>query len=200
MPTDAQRRITEAARRCFAARGFAATTVADIEREAGFQPRTGGVYRHIGSKQAMLEAVIAAELAANAEAIVETPDPPPGADLRDVLTDVARRGLDQLDRQAELMRILFRDLDRFPDLLAQVRTHLTDATYRDLADRFDAAQAAGLLPPMDVEAVTVIAIGAVVDFKVKQHLLGFVPLDLPEDRLVAAWVDLLATYLERTHP
>lgn len=197
MESEARRRIIRAARRCFAEKGFAGTTVADIEREAGYQPRTGGIYRHIGSKRGLLEAVIAEELAANAGATVDVPDPPPDADLRAVLEQVARRGLTQLDRQADLMRILFRDLDQFPDLLDQVRNRLTDATYRDFADRLGQAQGAGLLPPMDVEAITAIAIGAIVDYKIKEHLVGHVPLDLSEERLIAAWVDLLATYLER---
>lgn len=189
-------RIVSAARSCFAARGFAGTTIADIEAAAGYTPRSGGVYRHIRSKEAMLEAVIDAELEANRTAIVEVPDPPPDADPATVLEQVVRRGLGQLDTQAELMRILFADLDQFPALLAKVRDGLTDVTYRDFADRLAAAHSAGLIPALDFEATAVLAIGPVVDFKIKQHVLGFTPLDLDEDRLVAAWVHLFSTVFE----
>lgn len=186
-------RILIAARTCFAAKGFAGTTVADIEAAAGYQPRTGGVYRHFPSKEAILEAVIDAELADNDAAIIAVPQPPPGTDPVAVLESVVRRGLAQLDRQSELMRIVFRDLDRFPGLLAKVRAGLTDRTYRDFADRLRAAHAAGALPALDFEAVAVLAIGPVVDFKLKQHVLGFTPMGLDEDRLAAAWVHLFAT-------
>lgn len=186
-------RIVAAARSCFAAKGFARTTVADIEAAAGYQPRTGGVYRHFRSKEAILRAVIDAELAANDAAIIAVPQPAPDADPLAVLESVVRRGMAQLDRQAELMRIVFRDLDQFPDLVDRLRAGLTDRTYRDFADRLRAAHAAGAIPVLDFEATALLAIGPVVDFKLKQHLLGFTPLGIDEDRLAAAWVHQFAT-------
>lgn len=185
-------RIVAAARSCFAAKGFAGTTIADIESAAGYTPRSGGVYRHFRSKAAMLEAVIDAELEANRTSVIETPDPPPDAAPADVLEQVVRRGLSRLDDQADLMRILFADLDQFPHLLEKVRAGLTDATYRDFANRLAAAHSIGLIPDLDFEAVAVLAIGPVVDFKIKQHLLGFTPLDLEEERLVRAWVHMFS--------
>ena len=185
-------RIITAAKSCFAERGFAGTTIAEIEAAAGYAPRTGGVYRHFPSKIAMLEAVIDAELASNSGAIIQVPAPPDGADPIEVLEEVVRRGLDQLDRQADLMRIVFRDLDQFEDLMAKVRSGLTDATYRDFADRLAAAHRAGVIPELDFEATAILAIGPVVDFKIKQHLLGYTPLNIDEERLVHAWVRLFA--------
>lgn len=198
MPTEAELRIVVAARRCFAAKGYAGTTIAEIEEAAGYRPRTGGVYRHFASKRAMLDAVIASELAANAEAITDQPDPAPGVGLRQVLERVVRLGLAQLDRQAELMRIVFRDLDQFPDLMAQVRDGLTDATRRDLAGRLAKAESLGLVPHGDHEAFAVICVGAVFDYGAKEHLLGLVSLDVDRDRFAATWVDVMATYLERS--
>ena len=96
------------------------------------------------------------------------------------------------------MRILFRDLPAFPELVETVRVGLTDEVYRAFADRVAAGQAAGVVDPrLDAEALAVLAIGPLVDRKVKQHLLGFAPLDVDDERLVAAWVDLFATYLDR---
>ncbi len=183
-------RILDAARVCFARKGYAGTTIADIELAAGYTPRAGGVYRHFESKEAILEAVIDRELAANERAILHVEAPPDTADLRVVLAQVVRRGLAQLDAQADLISIVFRDLDQFPVLLERVRRGLTDATYRDFADRLALAYAAGRIRAMDFEAIALLAIGPVVDFKIKQHLLGYTPLDLDEDRLVTAWVDV----------
>lgn len=192
-PTD---RILTAARGCFAAKGFAGTTIADIEAAAGYTPRSGGIYRHFSSKVAVLEAVIDQELAANAREIVEVPAADLAADdPAELLEGVIRRGLAQLDRQADLMRIVFRDLDQFEHLMAKVRSGLTDATYRDFAERLAAAHEAGAIPLFDFEALSVLAIGPVVDFKVKQHLLGYTPLDLDEERLVQAWVLLFTTVM-----
>lgn len=87
----------------------------------------------------------------------------------------------------------FRDLDRFPDLLAKVRAGLTDATYRDFADRLAGAHAGGAIPAVDFEATAVLAIGPVVDYKIKQHLLGYTPLGLDEQRFVTAWTDQFLT-------
>lgn len=139
-----------------------------------------------------MEAVIDRELASNERAILEVEAPAVTADPRVLLAQVARRGLAQLDAQAEFISIVFRDLDQFPVLLERVRRGLTDATYRDFADRLEVAHAAGRIPAMDFEAVALLAIGPVVDFKMKQHLLGYTPLDLNEDRLVAAWVETFA--------
>jgi AcrR family transcriptional regulator len=188
-------RIVAAGRACFAAKGFAGTTIAEIEEAAGYAPRTGGVYRHFRSKVEILEAVIDSELADNAKAITGIPDPPDDGTAGPVeqLEAAVRRGLAQLDRQAELIRIVFRDLDRFDDLLAKVREGLIDATYRDFADRLVAAGIPQSRPDIDVEAVAVLAIGPVVDFKVKQHLLGGTPLGLEEERFVHAWAHLFAT-------
>jgi AcrR family transcriptional regulator len=183
-------RILAAARSCFAAKGFAGTTIADIETAAGYSPRAGGMYRHFKSKKAILEAVIDAELASN-RAMLEPGETETGSSPvtpPEVLERVVRRGLAQLDRQADLMRIVFRDLDQFPDLLARFRAGLTNETYRDFADRLALAHLAGRIPALDFEAVAVLAIGPVVDFKIKQHMLGFTPLDLSEERFVQAWV------------
>ena len=185
-------RIVTAAKSCFAAKGFAGTTVADIEAAAGYAPRTGGIYRHFPSKLSILEAVIDAELAANTSAIIDVSEPSSGADPIAVLEHVVRRGLGQLDHQADLMRIVFRDLDQFEDLMAKVHSGLTDATYRDFADRLAAAHHGGVIPALDFEATAILAIGPVVDFKVKQHLLGYTPLDIDEERLVHAWVQMFA--------
>ena len=194
-------RILSAAKHCFAAKGYAGTTIADIETAAGYTPRSGGIYRHFPSKVAVLEAVIDAELAANAREILDVPASDPAVtDPAQVLEQVIRRGLAQLDRQADLMRIVFRDLVQFEHLLAKVRVGLTDATYRDFADRLAAAHKAGAIPELDFEAVAVLAIGPVVDFKIKQHLLGYTPLDLGQERLVHAWVHLFTTLLIGPQP
>jgi AcrR family transcriptional regulator len=181
-------RIVRAASRCFASKGYAGTTITDIELDAGYSPRAGGIYRHFPSKRAILEAVIDAAVAGNEAMIDEmrssaapssvTMPPEHIAEL------IVRRALAELDRQAELFLIVFRDLDQFPDLLAKVRDGLANATI---------ALARGLAasnPALDAEALAVVAVGPTIDFKIKQHMLGFTPLGISEERFIAAWVKI----------
>ncbi|GAB4931234.1 hypothetical protein MAHJHV33_48350 [Mycobacterium avium subsp. hominissuis] len=41
-----------------AAKGYAATSVADIQRESGLAPGSGALYKHFGSKRELLEAAV----------------------------------------------------------------------------------------------------------------------------------------------
>jgi AcrR family transcriptional regulator len=56
--TDTKERILGAAIALFAAKGYAATTVAEIEAAVGLSPGSGGLYRHFPSKEALLDAVL----------------------------------------------------------------------------------------------------------------------------------------------
>lgn len=49
-------RLLSAALRLFAAKRYAATSVADIQRESGLAPGSGALYKHFGSKRELLEA------------------------------------------------------------------------------------------------------------------------------------------------
>jgi len=185
-PGDPKDRILRAAMACFAEKGYAATSMADIEAAAGFVPRTGGTYRHFRSKQAILEAAIDAELTRNDEALA----PPPAT-----LDGAARSGLAQLDEQRALMRVLFRDLDRFPELLARVADRLIQAPYRLVAER-----TAAVAPTADAEAIAAIMIGALVNYKVIETMVGERPAGISEDRLVAAWARLYQLAIEDGAP
>jgi AcrR family transcriptional regulator len=184
-------RIVAAASRCFATKGYAGTTIADIEEAAGYSPRAGGMYRHFASKHAILEAVIDAAVADNEavfNAIEAPPEPHTPARIAEFLV---RNGLAQLDRQAELMNIVFRDLDQFPHLLARVRGGLANATVM-LARLIESLSD----EPIDADAIAAVAVGPTIEFKIKQHMLGFTPLDISEERFVAAWVKAFTPFFE----
>ena len=52
-------RLLGEALKLFAARGYAATSVADIQKAAGLAPGSGALYKHFASKRALLEAAVA---------------------------------------------------------------------------------------------------------------------------------------------
>ena len=188
-------RIVAAASHCFATKGYAGTTIADIEREAGYSPRAGGIYRHFASKKALLEAVIDLAVAENDAFFATTEVPSQPLTAEQAAEFVVRNGLSQLDRQAELMNIVFRDLDQFPHLLATVRDGLASATV--LLARLLESLSPG---PIDAEALAAVAVGPTIDFKIKQHMLGFTPLDISEERFVAAWVTAFAPLFAGINP
>lgn len=181
MNADRRRLIIDAAMQCFGDKGYAATTMSDIEHAAGLVPRTGGTYRHFASKQAILEAAIDAELDVNDDVLAPTPTSLEGA---------ARDGLAQLERQRNLTRVLFRDLDRFPELLTKVVERLIRGPYRLVAERTEA-----VAPSADGDAVAAIMVGALVNYKVIESMLGERPGGIDDDRLVAAWAHIYGLIL-----
>ena len=191
--TAAAQRVVDAAMELFGRQGYAATSVADIERAAGLTPRASGMYRHFRSKREVLEAGIEDQLV-SLEALHRLGSAPAaGFTLSERLTVLARVGLAQLDHQAPLIRILYRDLDAFPDLLDAVKERLIRAGYRDFARRLGAEVEAGHVPDrgLDLDAVAAVAIGAVVNYGVFLAMLGEPPAGVDEDAFVAAWVAMV---------
>lgn len=181
---DGPTRITAAALRCFARNGFAGTSLADIEAEAGFSVGAGSTYRYFPSKQAMLEAAVAQALD-RADALSEaTPES---------LEEAGRMALASMDDIRDLTRIVLRDLDHFPDLLMPVVDRLLDGPVRAVGAQMEAAA-----PGIDGEAMATLLVGALVNVKVIETLGGQRPGAIDEGRLVAAWAHLYRLALE--HP
>lgn len=182
MAADRRQQIIDAAMQLFGDKGYKATTMADIEAAAGLVPRTGGTYRHFSSKQAILEAAIDDELSLNDEALAPVPSS---------LEDAARDGLAQLDRQRNLTRVLLRDLDQFPALLAKVVDRLIRGPYQLVAER-----TAAVAPDVDSEAIAAIMVGALVNYKLIEAMVDERPGGVDEARLVDAWAHVYGLILK----
>lgn len=179
MTDDPKERILRAAMRCFADKGFTATTMADIELAAGFQPRTGGTYRHFRSKYAILDAALDGELRARDEAAAAAAAA--SSEAGSVL-ETARAALRTLDDQRDLMKVLFRDLDAFPELFERMSERLIQSTYRETADRI-----ASMSPGADAEAIAAVTVGSLVNFKIIEAFTGRTPNDVDDERFAQAW-------------
>ena len=175
MSDDPKERILRAAMRCFADKGYAATTMADIESAAGFQPRTGGTYRHFKSKYAILDAALDRELGSRAAATASW-------ETAGSVVETARAALRTLDGQRDLMKVLFRDLDAFPELFERMSERLIQSTYRETADRI-----AAMSPGTDAEAIAAVTVGSLVNFKIIQAFTGRTPNDVDDERFAEAW-------------
>src|SRR3954471_219962 len=133
MPADTRGRVTDEAVKLFSRKGFADTSVAEIERAAGLKPGAGGLYAHFDSKAELLKAAIERS-AAITELGYSLHAALPLGDLRSELTVMARGSFVLFDASEDWIRMALKDGDRFPELFAEARTQLSDRAYRFLAD------------------------------------------------------------------
>jgi AcrR family transcriptional regulator len=188
-------RIISEAIALFAARGFRGTTVGDIEAAAGLSPRSGGLYKHFKSKEEVLEAVIERR-ASEIEAIRPALEMLPLGDLRAELTLVGRWAFAELKAEQELMRIVQKDGDQFPELVAEVHERIIDRGEAQaveliarLADQFD-------LNVGDPRALAMVALESLVGYRVEARMFGVSPAGRHEDEFIEAGVDVWATYVD----
>jgi AcrR family transcriptional regulator len=182
---DSKARVLDAALKCFASKGYTATTIADIETAAGLKPGGGGTYRHFESKRAILEAVIDGAVGQDDETLA-----PLGVSLR----GAARHTLSGLDRQRDLLELVRRDLDQFPELQAKVLARLVKGPYRIVADRITQ-----LAPQADGEAIAALMLGALINFHAMESTPAAAELQLvSRDRIIDAWAFLFRRVIDST--
>jgi AcrR family transcriptional regulator len=188
-------RIVSAAIELFAQRGYRATTVGDIEGAAGLTPRSGGLYKHFGSKKEVLEAALDRYVSAF-EAMRSVMDLMPLGDLRAELTLLARWTLQELAKEYDFCRILERESQEFPELLRRMKEVVVRGAYRQAAEFARRRLADVGLQEQDCEAIAAIALGALVNYRAEQGLFGEAPAGVDEERLVKTWVDLLLAFVQ----
>lgn len=174
----------------FAAKGFRATTIGDIEAAAGLSPRRGGLYRHFSSKEAVFEACLDRWIAdvtgfpSTVEALL------PLADLRSELTVIARGSLQLLARQRDLFRFLSRDAADFPHLVARVHDELVSVGYRQLEAWLRSRLRGAGAPTADAAALAAVALASLAHYRQDEAIYGAPPGDVPEAAYVKAWVEV----------
>ena len=181
-------RIVDAALRLFAQRGYRGTTVGDIEQAAGLTPRAGGLYRHFPSKRHVLEAALERHVAEN-QAILSAMELMPLGDLRAEILLLGRWTLQHLARQSPLLRILLRDGDAFPELLAAYHERVVGPSHREAAAWLRRKVREEGLPEPDCAALAAAAISALVGYHMDRLVFGRPPGDVEEERYLNTWAD-----------
>lgn len=105
-PAPGARRIESAARRLFAARGFAGTSMADIAAAAGVSKAT--VFHHYRTKQALYEALVSEALTGFREQLIPLLDPV--HDLRGSLQEFAAAHVARLTGMQATTRLIAREM------------------------------------------------------------------------------------------
>jgi len=188
-------RIIAEAMRLFAQRGYRGTSIADLEDAAGLSPGSGSLYTHFRSKEEVLAAAVE-QTALLADTGYAAFDLLPLGDLRAELTLIGRGSLLVMDTCADLIRVIDKESDQFPGILADARARIFDRAYSWFSQLLRTKAKDGEIVDVDFEAVAAIWLGALKDYWGAKTILGDPPAGLDDDRFIAAWVDTLMTVLE----
>lgn len=197
MITPTRDRIVAAALRLFAERGYHGTSVGEIEAAAGLSPRSGALYKHFPSKRAVLEAALDQRMQAYAEADTLLALVPFG-DLRAELTVLARYTLEQISGQQQILRVLMKEGERFPELRDEFHDRLVQGGWDRVLRWWHARCEHHGVPEGDPEADMVALFGPLILHPLMLTLFARSPAGVDEDRLISAWVELALDWL-RAH-
>jgi AcrR family transcriptional regulator len=194
--TSTSERILDAAMALFAERGYAGTSVGDIERAAGLAPRSGALYQHFKGKDDVLEKAIERQLETMDE-LGSVLDMLPLGDLRAELTLMARWNLASLDRRAPLIRFTYREGDRLPEKLRrELYARLVERPYSQVVSWLRGrVNEAGIEEP-DLHALALIIVEPMASYRSIQLLFGTVPGKVDDERFIDTWVDVCMAYAQ----
>jgi AcrR family transcriptional regulator len=190
-------RILDAAMPLFAERGYQGTTVGDIEQAAGLAPRSGALYQHFEGKEEVLRACVERQVE-ELDRMQTAVEMLPLGDLRAELTLIGRWNLADLKRRQPLYRFLWKEGERFPDLRDAVGHALTERPLRRVAQWLRTQSAEAGLPEPDGEALALVIVQSMASYRGLETLYGRPPLDVDEERFLAAWVDMCVALVEQS--
>lgn len=192
--TSTRDRLLTEGMRLFGEKGYAATSVSQIEAAAGLSPGSGSLYKHFRSKEELLDAGLDRLLTSTDQTLPPAADPSDRAAQVETLRIVARAGLRRLEQDRDLNRLLFRGLGEFPPLLERFgqgeigRVHEATTTL--------VAQLAGTEnEDHDWAAIALILQGATAHYWLLTDLFGEHPTGIDAERFVSAIADLASALL-----
>jgi AcrR family transcriptional regulator len=188
MTSTGRERLLAAALRLFAAKGYASTSVADIQQASGFAPGSGALYKHFASKRELLEAAVRHRI----ERIVtarEQYDSGKPTSTEDAVRTAGQLIWHNLIQSEELLRVMLREPDALGELDEQTWQVITDNAYQRFADELTAANRVGRTQIPDPQATAAVAIASLSYFATLRALTGRSPGNIEDDRYFEAWVD-----------
>ena len=186
-PTRGRDRLLAEALKLFAAKGYAATSVADIQRASGLAPGSGALYKHFGSKRELLEAAVAHRI----DSIVAAREQYDAGDPDSVERAVRIAGRliwNNLKQSEDLLKVMLREPEELGDLDDKTWRVITDNAYQRFADELAASNRAGRTHIADPEAAAAVAIGSLSYAATLVALTGRLPGNIEENRYFEAWV------------
>ncbi|TPN43319.1 TetR/AcrR family transcriptional regulator [Mesorhizobium sp. B1-1-9] len=188
-PSTGRQRILREAIRLFAERGYDRTSVPEIQEAAGLSRGSGALYKHFSSKEDLLATAIEQFVGTAREGRAELGETTLSVD--EGSRRLVESMLEKLGANRDVLRILWRDLEHFPELKAAARGEIMQSTYLAVAEWLRERQRQGELRPHDSEAVAAVIVGSVAMFRVFEAIWGERAIDIGDERFASAWSDLL---------
>jgi hypothetical protein len=151
-----------------------------------------GLYRHFRSKEEVLAAAVREHITRTSKQVSVTfqhasdiQDKP----LVDRLRLAASMGMGKMREEADLIRVLFRDLDKFPNLVAEMREGIVNPLY-DMITKWLSAQPEMAGMDEDWDAIALALGGSIVNYWLASDALHEPPQRVDEERFIDAWARL----------
>jgi AcrR family transcriptional regulator len=188
-PVSTRERLVAEAMRLFSAKGFEATSVAQIEAAAGLAAGSGALYRHFKSKNALLDAGIDRQLDRR-RAMRDIRALFAGlGDLHAELTVLGRYLLGIIDEEIQLLQIAART--------PAGQSGGLDAAYAALIDGLNAELVgwigawAPTLAPQDRAVLAALGVNGILGARFATSLFHQPRARIPDDRYLAEWTAVL---------
>lgn len=203
-PRISRDQILDAARAAFSARGFAATTLADIAGALEVTP--AAILRHFDSKQALFSAAMSTRDITIPEFIIELATVDVSTDPRIVLRDFAKRAVPFV---SAVIRPAIAVQMHSTTVVVPFDTQSEDVpprrALRILSDYFARAMKAGTIRRSDPHALALLFMGQIQAYVFIHQVLDITPaypLDSYIDALIALWSDGVfgGTRAQKTDP
>ncbi|MEV0028002.1 helix-turn-helix domain-containing protein [Nocardia sp. NPDC050793] len=206
MSRTSRERIIDEALRLFGEQGFARTSVAQIERAAGLSGGSGALYRHFRSKDELLVEAVRTRLTERAEweafldpdfsfvALLDAATP--GGTVVDRLLALCRVGLERLNHDRDVTRILMRDnsIDRG---VLEVFRREEYGVVMSVVTRALTQLAGPGHGEQDWTATAAVLVGALAHFWLIRDIFdGDHPASVDEDRYLRATAELVAARVD----
>lgn len=195
-PTSASReRFVNEARRLFATKGYAATTVADIQLACGLTAGSGALYKHFASKHELLRAVVQTHvetMRSHRQSFAGRRLP---EDPRQTLRLIVQHVWSGMERDSDVLRVMMRDLGEAPELLEPLWQEVRANVYDELTGWLMTLRDSGTIRCADPEATAAVLLASLTYFPILDALIGHTPGDVPAEAFTEAWVEHAAATL-----
>jgi AcrR family transcriptional regulator len=187
-PGVTRRRIVDEAIRQFASRGYNATSVAEIQVACGLTAGSGALYKHFASKEELLRHAVHQHLEEIAQsfetAVGRVPEDP-----REALDLLATSVWEVIDRDRDLIRLMLRDFDAFPDVFEAMWAGVPAQLYRGVTRWIKSQHKLGMVDVGDPDATAAVLVASLTYFPILKILIGHTPGDLGARRFRTAWIE-----------
>lgn len=182
-------RLLDAAMELFGRQGYAATSIADIQRACGLSPGSGALYKHFPSKKALLQEAARRQMGQMA-AMRDDYNRNRPTDIQGALRLGAEQIWASIENNTDLLRVMFREPEALGDMIDEVWSTVATTAYRRTGRALGAAKDAGVAPVDDPEATSTVLVAALAYLPIAQMLVGRTPGNMDVDRFRDAWLRL----------